>query len=190
MPAAMYCRPPVLAPLIVATRTMEPRLPSIGIAFIRTPLAPSACSICGGGCSCSWPVGSSGASRRPPRSVLGVRVWEPASDSDGLMAPPPCAGPRGTTGGGLSVVVTALPFARVTEVPVGSMIGLPPHGAYVLPTRGVGLLGVSVQLVCEAHRDLSWGGHSLRNRAGLVRTRAEVRMDGVRRLEGARAGGT
>ena len=37
--------------VLVATRTIEPRLPSIGMAFIRTPLAPSFCSIWGGGCS-------------------------------------------------------------------------------------------------------------------------------------------
>ena len=72
MPAAMYWRPPVLVPAIVATSTIEPRLPSIGIAFIRTPLAPSACSMRGGGCSSSRPTGSSGSSRRPPRRVVGV----------------------------------------------------------------------------------------------------------------------
>ena len=79
MPAAMYCLPPVLPPLMVATSTIDPRLPSIGIAFIRTPLAPSDCSICGGGCSCSWPVGSSGSSSRPPRS--GVADGGPADSS-------------------------------------------------------------------------------------------------------------
>ena len=72
MPAARYWRPPVLAPAIVATSTIEPRLPSIGIAFISTPLAPSACSIRGGGCSSSRPAGISGSSRRPPRSVVGA----------------------------------------------------------------------------------------------------------------------
>ena len=111
MPAAMYWRPPVLAPLIVATSTIEPSEPSIGIAFISTPLAPSACSICGGGCSWSWPWGSSGSSSRPPRSAPApapeVCVDEPVADSAGVRPPPAGGATRGT--GGLSVVVTALP---------------------------------------------------------------------------------
>src|SRR6476620_643662 len=49
---------------------MEPRLPSIGMAFIRTPPAPSVGSISGGGWSTIWPVGISGSSARPPRSVV------------------------------------------------------------------------------------------------------------------------
>src|SRR6478672_3988698 len=49
---------------------MEPRLPSIGMAFIRTPPAPSLGSISGGGWSTIWPVGISGSSARPPRSVV------------------------------------------------------------------------------------------------------------------------
>ena len=69
MPAAMKPRPPVERPM-VATSTIEPRLPSIGIAFISTPLAPSVCSSCGGGWSTIWPVGSSGSSSRVPRSVV------------------------------------------------------------------------------------------------------------------------
>ena len=40
MPAAISPRPPFVLP-IVATSTIEPRLPSIGMAFISTPLAPS-----------------------------------------------------------------------------------------------------------------------------------------------------
>jgi hypothetical protein len=48
MPAAMKPRPPVDRPM-VATRTIDPRLPSIGIAFISTPLAPSLGSRWGGG---------------------------------------------------------------------------------------------------------------------------------------------
>ena len=69
MPAAMKPRPPVARP-IVATSTIEPRLPSIGIAFISTPLAPSLGSIWGGGWSTICPVGISGASSRVPRSVV------------------------------------------------------------------------------------------------------------------------
>ena len=111
MPAAMYWRPPVLAPLIVATSTIEPSEPSIGIAFISTPLAPSACSICGGGCSWSWPWGSSGSSSRPPRSAPApapeVCVDEPVADSAGVRPPPAGGATRGT--GGLSVVVTNTP---------------------------------------------------------------------------------
>ena len=41
MPAARKLRVRLPPPPMVATRTIEPRLPSIGIAFIRTPLAPS-----------------------------------------------------------------------------------------------------------------------------------------------------
>jgi hypothetical protein len=69
MPAARNARPPVERP-IVATSTIDPRLPSIGMAFIKTPLAPSLGSIWGGGCSTICPVGSSGASSRVPRSVV------------------------------------------------------------------------------------------------------------------------
>ena len=69
--AAADAGPPVLP--IVATSTMEPRLPSIGMAFIATPPAPSLGWICGGGCSTSWPLGISGSSTRPPRSV--VPTW-------------------------------------------------------------------------------------------------------------------
>ena len=75
MPAAMKPRPPVARP-IVATSTIEPRLPSIGIAFISTPLAPSLGSIWGGGWSTICPVGISGASSRVPRSV--VLTWVPS----------------------------------------------------------------------------------------------------------------
>src|SRR3954451_19148901 len=95
---------------MVATSTIEPSEPSIGMAFIITPLAPSACSIWGGGCSWSWPCGISGSSRRPPRSVVdaGPVVWvnEPVADSAGVSPPAPGAARGGT--GGLSVVVTAL----------------------------------------------------------------------------------
>ena len=64
-------RPPLPDwPPMVATSTIEPRLPSIGIAFIRTPEAPSECCSSGGGCSCSEPAGISGASGRVPRSVV------------------------------------------------------------------------------------------------------------------------
>ncbi len=38
-----------LPELIVATSTIDPRLPSIGIAFIATPAAPSLGCSCGGG---------------------------------------------------------------------------------------------------------------------------------------------
>ena len=55
---------------IVATSTIEPRLPSIGMAFIRTPAAPSSRSICGGAWRTIWPDGISGSSRRVPRSVV------------------------------------------------------------------------------------------------------------------------
>ncbi len=54
MPAARKARLLLPEPvLMVATRTIDPRLPSIGIAFIATPAAPSPCWICGGGCSTS-----------------------------------------------------------------------------------------------------------------------------------------
>ena len=70
--AAASCWPP---PPMVATSTIEPRLPSIGIAFIRTPLAPSLSWISGGGWSTIWPPGISGSSSRcPPRSVVLTRV--------------------------------------------------------------------------------------------------------------------
>ncbi len=42
---------------MVATSTIEPRLPSIGMAFIRTPLAPSFSWSSGGGWSTIWPPG-------------------------------------------------------------------------------------------------------------------------------------
>src|SRR3954447_2764055 len=86
MPAAMNPRPPVERPM-VATSTIEPRLPSIGIAFIRTPLAPSFGSSCGGGCSTIWPVGTSGASRRVPRSVVVTCCPYPC---DTGLTPPKC----------------------------------------------------------------------------------------------------
>jgi hypothetical protein len=41
MPAARKLRPRLAPPPMVATSTIEPRLPSIGMAFISTPLAPS-----------------------------------------------------------------------------------------------------------------------------------------------------
>ena len=72
IPAARKLRPcpPGVELPMVATSTIEPRLPSIGMAFIRTPLAPSASSICGGAWITISPVGSSGWSARPPRSVV------------------------------------------------------------------------------------------------------------------------
>ena len=45
---------------MVATSTIDPRLPEHRIAFISTPPAPSLGSSCGGGCSTIWPVGTSG----------------------------------------------------------------------------------------------------------------------------------
>ena len=63
MPAARKLRL-LLAPPIVATSTMEPRLPSIGMAFISTPLAPSPSCSSGGGCRTIWPPGISGSSSR------------------------------------------------------------------------------------------------------------------------------
>ena len=77
MPAAIRPRPPLVLPM-VATSTIEPRLPSIGIAFISTPLAPSLGSIWGGGWSTICPVGISGASSRVPRSVV-VNASPPAT---------------------------------------------------------------------------------------------------------------
>ena len=68
-------------------------VPSIGIAFISTPLAPSACSICGGGWSWSWPVGQLGlvepaAAQRARRLPGRLRVV-PLADSAGV-SPPGC----------------------------------------------------------------------------------------------------
>ena len=76
-----------LPPLIVATSTIEPRLPSIGIAFISTPEAPSDCSICGGGCRTIWPEGISGSSTRPLPSVVLVMA-------EMIGAQGPCRGLR------------------------------------------------------------------------------------------------
>ena len=74
MPAAMKLRVLLAPPPMVATSTIEPRLPSIGMAFIRTPLAPSFSWISGGGWSTIWPPGISGSSSRcPPRSVVLTR---------------------------------------------------------------------------------------------------------------------
>ena len=84
MPAAIRPRPPFVLP-IVATSTIDPRLPSIGIAFMSTPLAPSLGSICGGGWSTSCPVGISGASIRVPRSVV-VNAFPLQSRPGGLRS--------------------------------------------------------------------------------------------------------
>ena len=74
MPAARKLRVLLAPPPMVATSTIEPRLPSIGIAFIRTPLAPSLSWISGGGWRTIWPPGISGSSSRwPPRSVVLTR---------------------------------------------------------------------------------------------------------------------
>src|SRR5688500_1480623 len=71
MPAARKLRPRLEPLPIVATSTIEPRLPSIGMAFISTPEAPSPSCSSGGGCSTIWPPGISGSSSRwPPRSVV------------------------------------------------------------------------------------------------------------------------
>src|SRR3954447_15434710 len=86
MPAARKLRPwpPGVELPIVATSTMEPRLPSIGMAFIRTPLAPSASSISGGDWSTISPVGSSGCSARPPRRVEVLNA-SPKNDRAGCL---------------------------------------------------------------------------------------------------------
>src|SRR4051794_7710947 len=86
MPAARKLRPwpPGVELPIVATSTMEPRLPSIGMAFIRTPLAPSASSISGGDWSTISPVGSSGCSARPPRRVVVLNA-SPKNDRAGCL---------------------------------------------------------------------------------------------------------
>ncbi|WP_278257567.1 hypothetical protein [Nocardioides convexus] len=67
MPAAMkrsawFCPLPPPSP---ATRTIEPRLPSIGIAFIATPAAPSLGWICGGGWICRLAAGHLGPLAAP-----------------------------------------------------------------------------------------------------------------------------
>ena len=71
MPAAMKLRPPLPDDWpMVATSTIEPRLPSIGMAFISTPAAPSDRSSPGGAWSWISPEGICGSSRRAPRKVV------------------------------------------------------------------------------------------------------------------------
>ena len=78
---------------MVATSTIEPRLPSIGMAFISTPPAPSCGWIWGGARSTSCPVGSSGSSSRgaPKRRGHGPPSRSMGGDARRVAAarPPP-----------------------------------------------------------------------------------------------------
>ena len=133
MPAARKLLPPLPgAPprLRVATSTIEPTLPSIGMAFIATPAAPSPAWICGGGCRSIWPDGISGSSERDPRSALaGVAIG-----TGGAGGPP--TGRPGGPGGRFCMVVTGVAPLLVR---VDSMIGRAADGAYAPLTAAVRL---------------------------------------------------